>query len=331
MKVANPTSLRSNAGRAGFTLVELLVVMAIIATLAALTVSATMRVITVQDEATTKTLIQKVHSTLQKHWEAVIDKASKEPFPKALKDPRTGMPMYADFANEVLFPLATANLSQPPTVTDVQRARVIYIKMRLKQEFPMSYAEAVAPSPLPALPSYVASLPIGAKGINAWTECSGCLLLALSQARSGVVFNADDLGPNALIDLDNIGLKQIVDSWGKPIIFCRWPTGNTDVNNMNPGQTLQQQMFRDPQDPAGLLLDATWWAARHGAFQNSLHSLTNGANKYEYYMIPVVASAGAAKRAGSVTDPYGFGLDPVTMTPDGSGFDLDNIYSYNLR
>jgi hypothetical protein len=201
--------------------------------------------------------------------------------------------------------------------------------MRLKQEFPMTFDEALNPHPLPALPTYYQAIKGVASGSTVWHESSACLVLALSQARGGIVFNFDDLGPNA-IATDGNGTKYITDSWRKPVVYFRWPTANPDVDALNPAQNNQQLTFRDPQDPKGLLMDQTWWSAKRTAFENTywLHSISKGANKYEYYMTPVVASGGPDKdfgiKAYQPAQPWAMEITNVSAAND-------NIYSYNLR
>src|SRR5262245_22356018 len=105
-----------NSRRAGFTLVELLVVIAIIGILVALTAGAVVRFIGVQARDNTEVAMRKIQPLLQNQWKAVIDQAKTEP------------------------------ISQNAMVMaggDERLARIIHIKLRLRQEFPANYNEVM--------------------------------------------------------------------------------------------------------------------------------------------------------------------------------------------
>jgi prepilin-type N-terminal cleavage/methylation domain-containing protein len=315
MRIVQRKSARPQAAerRPGFTLIELLVVMTIIAVLVSLTASATMRLISVQQEKAAQTLVTKISSALDKHWKAVIARANNESYDK--------------------FPSQLITLAGG----DMQRARVIWIKLRLKQEFPMSFDEITNPIPnwMPALQTYRAAIPATVGTLEA--QNSSCLLLALSQARGGIITNLEDFGANAINDTDGNGLKEFVDSWNKPIVFCRWPTANPEVDSSNPARTgTSATTFRDPEDPKGKLLDITWNNANWNAFDNSLqlHSIRlppqGGTNSrpHAYYTTPVVWSAGPDKKYGFSTFDY---LHLRNMNLNAAPDTYDNIYSYRLR
>jgi hypothetical protein len=291
-----------------------------------------------------------VNLVLERQWKAVIDQASKEPLPPP-------SPALAAAYSQVVLPLAG---------NDPMRARIIWIKLRLKQEFPMNYTEILTPQNLlanpllqvlPPLPSYVQAL-IQANPVPGnpptWAENSACLLLALSKARGGVVLNADDLGSSAVADTNKDGLQEIVDAWGTPIIFYRWPWANSELQGLNPAPAgSAETIFQDPEDPTGLLITPAWfnnpqyrlmfeWLCHSISYPNPNSPLPPlpplPPIPREYYMIPVVASAGKNKSFGlypafdaSGVSPFAGPYWPNGMIPDGTGDDNDNIYSYRLR
>src|SRR6266851_3018876 len=165
MKLLKHSTSRAACRRAGFTLIELMIVLAIIGVVVSLAASATMQVITRQKAANTELTIQKVNDALKTHWGAVIDQARAERIPDNIY-------------------LMAGGPSDPDSV---RRARVIWIKLRLKQQFPMNFKEALTPNLLlvPA-PVFVQAL----QGKPTFSEpqiyeSSVCLLLALSQGRKG--------------------------------------------------------------------------------------------------------------------------------------------------
>jgi prepilin-type N-terminal cleavage/methylation domain-containing protein len=283
--------------RPGFTLVELIVVIAIIAILAALTTGAVMRYYGVQQQTNTETVIRKVYGAFERQWQAVIDQANREPLP-----PPSTSPDYAAY-NFVLNNIAGG---------DASRARVIWVKLRLKQEFPMSFDEVLnvsgsSPFVLSPIAEYQSALlPLVASSAKppppyppnkyqwyTWDQQnSALLLLALTRSRGGFSISPDDLGPDATADLippppsaapnqlpPNLlpTLRIIVDGWKKPVVFFRWAASNTELDTLNPATTGSQFMFRDPQDPTGMLMNPAWWSSStpnyRSTFEGFLHPI----------------------------------------------------------
>ena len=401
------------ANRQAFTLIELIVVMLIIGILMAMSAAAVGKFITVQQQSNTEMTIRKVYSKLMTQWESVIRSAREE---------------------NMATTIGSANAAYITTLAggDGRRARVIYIKARLKQEFPISFGEATSPGaswvtgPLPFKQAYfnkfsgktitgsgltltltaasgpVTAVALGSGGtgypasttftvmplisgaggctVSATTsaagivtsvslttagtgyssstvpavvvpaayESSACLLEALKQGRRGNPISSDDFGSQSVKQFN--GVDCLVDGWGTPLQFFRWPTGSGEVNGLAPppqpttsGALTPPTTVRDQQDPDGLLLSNQWYLASdtgmpvpqgslgldfeyyfhpvHNAtvtFNTTTHTATG---MYAYFMVPVLASAGPNKHLGLyVTD----------MTADGTGSDTDNLYSYRL-
>jgi prepilin-type N-terminal cleavage/methylation domain-containing protein len=294
-------------GRPGFTLVEMLVVLAILVVLASLSAAGIVRWIASQSQDTTETTLRQLDQLLNRQVKAVLDKADKENIPASVVSMAGG---------------------------DQKRARVIWKKLRLKQEFPTSYYEAWYPyaaangvailpvADLPAKTVYTrglpkpATAPPTAAAAPAPNESSVCLLLALSQNRGGVRLSADDLPNTAQSELSPGGPKLIVDAWGQPLAFYRWPTGNTELIGQNTTK------FADPLDPEGLLLNPTWYAsAGKGQFEALCHPISPDGQR-AYYVVPTLASGGRDNTLG---------LDLTTMATTNANVTADNIYSYRLR
>jgi prepilin-type N-terminal cleavage/methylation domain-containing protein len=297
---------RDGEPRRAFTLIELLVVLAIIGVLLALSGSALFKFIDTQRTANTRAALGQIDSRLEAQWAEVTRKARDEPLPaELLKN--------ADF-------LAMAG----GDTHDVARARVVYIKLRQRQAFPMTFDEALHPAPLPPLKPYVAYL--GSLGIlrsssgTARFESAVCLLMALERSSGGGGIKAEDLGRTASLALPGGEARYFVDAWGTPLAFSRWPTGDPRLNPQGAAAGRN-----DPDDPDGLL-NIPAWLATSGVtvFRRCCHDLparAPGAGPSSYRLTPLVVSAGPDRDLA---------LDPRTFQPLGPGA-RDNLYSDRVR
>ncbi|HLJ94176.1 MAG TPA: prepilin-type N-terminal cleavage/methylation domain-containing protein [Gemmataceae bacterium] len=359
MKLQPHFMSRSTRLRPGFSLIELMIVIAIIGVIVSLAASATMQVISRQRSANTELTIQKVNDALKAHWRAVVDQAKTE-----------------DISSLAVYPGLLAMAGNDPSSSDcIRRARVIWIYLRLKQQFPMNFMEALNPVPIRSIaspgpaPAFQALLGKPASPTPQMYESSVCLLLALSQSRKGVpAFNEDRLSSIEKADAGTFnaamtGLKAIVDAWGRPLVFYRWPIGG-EVAASNPNAATSSQLIADPLDPEGLLMNPTWnnaaaYGGRQGvwAFEKMFHPIHVGSgNSYKptsYYTVPVVASAGpttnpALNNQSTVyqlmglpppqelpplampTLPPALLHDPMNLAA-GTSDSQDNIYSFRMR
>jgi prepilin-type N-terminal cleavage/methylation domain-containing protein len=296
--------------RPGFTIVEILVVLAIIGILVAITATAASQVILRQKVSVTETTVLKVSRMVDAQWQAVFDDAMKDNSP-LYTFYLNGDPTNATPALRFQGLLAMAG-------GDSNRARLIWAKLRLRQEFPMNITEATsvirdnsAPIPfirLPAKPAYVSYFTTGLPLSPQRQEWALCLYLALNSVRGGRDAHLDQsLSTNELLDRGD-GRPEIVDGWGNGLALYRWPALNAEVDALCPQGPNARN--RDPHDPRGLLLDGAWWTSPTGgrwAFEQLCHLVSPAppaANQYPvgeklqvsraraYYMVPVVASAG---------------------------------------
>jgi prepilin-type N-terminal cleavage/methylation domain-containing protein len=340
-----------NPAPAGFTLVELMVVLTIIGILMALVSAAVYRVLESQKDANSQNTVAKTSDALQKHWIALIKIAQKENIPPAVTNPGGAGPQLG-LANMALGDLSAAPRSSAEMDRAQKRMRLLWIKLRLQQEFPLTFSEATNPTPIPPQlvagtggvpfinpvnlvgtnlapkPSYVRAIAGAGPGHN---ETSAMLHMLLQQSRGGYTFKVDEALASTEIRQYPDGLNEIADAWGSSIVFFRWPTAWPDLNSVAPTSILALppaigQRQYDPTDPEGLLSAAVttpaglvpWYNSVGGqAFQALCHAVPSG-----NYMTPVVMSYGRNGRPGVLWP---------NMAYDGTPDSDDNIFSYRLR
>lgn len=235
--------------RAGFTLLELIVVIGIIVLLGSLTIGVVFRVRDGQIEKNSNESVRKIQIGFDAHWKAVRDKIAAD---KAIPD----------IVREVT---RSANGSPDPT-----RAQALYLKLRLRQEFPQSFIEAdparfqaafvnaqTAPllAPFPPKPYFAAAIRSTANDPDPDKESAVLLYLILSQGTGGVSFNAENVGGIQTIPVGGVQHKVFVDGFGSPISFRRWADAVDDPSNLGIVAELSQSPYAatgkglDHQDP----------------------------------------------------------------------------------
>jgi hypothetical protein len=291
-----------------------------------------------------------VDKALNQAVDAVLRAADKEAIPQSIQN------------------LATANGTVPDP--QLKRARVIWRKLRLKQEFAMSYSEATSPiqnvtgnpfgiagPDLPAKPYYTKALSGITPNAKAQgrTESIACLLIALQQSRSGVSLSLDSLKVN-IGDTDQDGVKELIDGWGNPMAFFRFPAGPSSpytpaanppyvTNALDASKPFSagayKLTFRDPVDPEGQLVNPAWNNIKNFTlpgsrpvfwFEQLCHNIHAGNNQNQYipvayYMVPVIASRGANGKGLNDPPPpppalqasyYGLGLNDLMVVNNGT-------------
>jgi prepilin-type N-terminal cleavage/methylation domain-containing protein len=317
---------RPQPQRAGFTLIELLVVVTIIIVLTGLITAGVFRYLDTQMWANTQYKIGAIQQVLNAQWKKVIEDADKETPPSSV----------LTFAS-----------------SDKGRAKVIWRKVRLAEAFPMSAAEisssdlynvnlpsigALVPSDRRKyLASYQKELSSATISGNLFLQSSSCLYLALRRARTGTEVDIEKLAR----DTNGDGVKELVDDWGNPIAFYRFPWNNTKLQQANPAPANSKSTrYADPLDPDGKLMSAAF-SYRPYYENRGLSSGQTGLTCFHYvsstagqvpalYTVPVLVSAGEDGNFGLVTGT----MDThraMQVDSSNSAAEDDNLYSFDFR
>ena len=322
-------------GRGSFTIVEILIVLAIVSILLAIAVGAYFRTERVAQQKAVESFIGMVDSAYKKAHDKVAKNCLANADPKNPSLPPTLDPRVS---NELL-----------RIGGSVQRAKVIYLKLTMRVEFPMNFWEVLnAPYPLSPKSSYVDKLTKAGittvdphAPVGAW-ESSCCLAMALEESRGGISVDLSTLGPNAVKDCPAYpGLRAIVDPYGQPVFFYRWAGmfGDfvpTNINGKN-----------DPEDPDGLLSDANWVKAGGGQWMgDNCHWVDAGQSLVQNHLIVSAGRDGYLGLAPGTDADQAQGTsglfaaegapNPISGPPGGAytydpPHEADNVYSNRVK
>ncbi len=221
--VVTPPSARSSARRRGFTLLELMVAITIVAILTGLSLAGLAAV-------RLRAKIDKTRMTIRKIHEIV-------------------MPQYEEYLRRRVPLTATAT-----TRTQFALDNLDWIRRMIIRELPDTWADVRAnPAAVNALPAafrtapvyaYASARALGPSQTHAEAEC---LYLIVTRGRGDPEamqqFHATEVG-----DTDGDGAPEFLDAWGRPIAFIRWATGSPAT----PLQKPDPAAFHDPFDSLGV-------------------------------------------------------------------------------
>lgn len=346
----------TNSPRSGFTLIELMIVVAIIGVLLSIVGVAVMNTIVGARTAATKATLTKVQRQMQSRIEAVT---------RAFKGQLNSTQLFSEIA------AVDRTASQAPASREDAVRKALMQKVYLRTYLPQTWSEASfllkksgksAPSQIN--PKYPSS--------ELETESAEVLYFFLSDA-SVVGFTPANQGlftGNEVRDTDGNGALEIVDAWGKPLRFYRWPTrllrpsgyvgsptgvsasdaiSNDDFeraqllifgiptslkvppNINNPGSFAQ-----DPDDPLNVLVPGNGWsqsAAAITTFETGTSSPFPFHTPFTWHT-PLVVSAGPdglfgirdsaeAGHLGRLCEPFTTGTEQTFL--------FDNITNLNIK
>lgn len=229
---------RRHTHKQAFTLVELLVVMAVMTLLASLVLSALSGAAEQARENRTRSQIQKIHELLMSRYEEYRY--------------RRVPPMKARIADPT---------NPRANVVARQRDRVDKIRELMRMEMPnhkvdLSIGVQTLATP-PGLWNRYRRTVIRRTGAADWATAvdqwantnqeSECLYMILESIQDGDTNGLDFFRESEIGDTDGDGMLEILDGWGRPIAWIRWAPGFIGARS-----NLHDQSSPDPFDPLGV-------------------------------------------------------------------------------
>ncbi|MDX1946997.1 MAG: prepilin-type N-terminal cleavage/methylation domain-containing protein [Pirellulaceae bacterium] len=227
----------------GFTLMELLIVVAILSILAMLALAAQARAVEQAKADRTRAIISRLDQLIMEKWEGYRVRALPIAInPNSLRNPTTGR----------IDSLAAARI-RLNAMRELQRAELPDRRTDIVNTTGGVQTTAVLPSAPSVQASYYRAV-FRATGGNpsTWNQAfqgAECLYLIVATMRDGDKSALDFFSRSEIGDVDDDGMKEILDGWGRPIEFLRWAPGYTRENGAVTPQTSDVTKAPDPFDP----------------------------------------------------------------------------------
>ena len=198
-----PAALARRTWRTSFTLVELLTVVMIISILASTVLFALFKATQEAKIARTKAQVQRLNQLLLTRWESYRTRPVRFAVPPGTTS-RNAARMRLDALRDLM------RMELPDRKTDVLDPPVTIWNTSIQLAPPSLY-----------------------RGYNrlataGWTERfegAECLYMIIASIRENGTSGLDFLQAGEIRDTDGNGLPEILDAWGNPIFFVRWPAG----------------------------------------------------------------------------------------------------------
>ncbi len=255
-KFAN--SSKAPLSLAAFTLVEVLVVMIIIGLMSAMVLTATSGVNRSAREARTRSIVAAVDRVIQEKYESLRYRPLPVEIPSLFTDPtivrddtEIGYEVLADEAARVRLimlrdlmrmelPDHFADITQAPATIQAACSKIavrnvggtptvvgLRADLNERRSFPVSWPTGVSASRL-AMLNRIMPPPLTSITPSLDHQSSECLYMIMSTTFIAGSPAIDAIPTSNIGDTDGDGFPEILDGWGRPLGFVRWPVGYQD-------------------------------------------------------------------------------------------------------
>jgi prepilin-type N-terminal cleavage/methylation domain-containing protein len=291
--------------RRGFTLPEMLIVILIVGIMSGLVLAGLSGAVQLAREQRTRAIIGKLDLLIGERWDGYSTRAVP------MRIPAGTVPVVA--ARARLYALRELQrMEMPDHVTDLIDGPVILSTQPSAWKGYRRRAQRES----------IAKFGAGADWTTTWTaqhQGSECLYLILSQMHDGDKQALDYFSQDEIGDVDDDGMKEILDGWGQPIEFLRWPAGFTTANGAIGPMDADFASHPDPFDP--LKCDPRWLDATATIKPYMLTPLLLSAGRDKAYDISIL-SGFKYSTTNPANDPY-YGLNSTTQVMNGTPRDND--------
>jgi prepilin-type N-terminal cleavage/methylation domain-containing protein len=301
--------LRTNRLRAGFTLVELLIVMTIIAMLATIIMFALKNAREMARVQKTEGTILRLDTFFMQRWQDYARRRVPADAIKGKQNPRKARLEALRELMRLEFPERWTEVETDPSQESGIRQRPA-----ASQSHKRRYDDSRDPTGKPSKSH---------RDTGTYQQAE-CLYFILTTRMAGLESAREHFQESEIGDVDGDGFLEFLDAWGTPIMFLRWAPGfESPLQPQDAKRNARRPEYHDPFDPTMADPDAY-----------KLYPLIFSAGPDRQYDIHHKATGGS----GKMNNPYGdrdMGKpednDSYTNAKDGTINSYDNIHNHMPR